>query len=542
MKLPGINYSTPVQSLGRENISAPLSKANAEANAILTLGGAADKIIKSIDANKIAVDASKFQAAMSELNATMKTRKSYTTEELDSIGVKYDKQYGKGKLESVPAYLVSKQIYKSLTSKIYKMSTESTSKKGRAVISKMYGQMYKEGITPVIVNSIKDAHSIRSVENEISFDSAADTGNAEAANIIASTALATGVWSAEKYQAKTKDMPNKIARGKYLNSLNLNDDLAVLETQLDSALSDPDLSSANKAALFSKFTSKIKTIEKANIKKLKEQNDVASYENYMGIATSVLDNGAPLPWQVVNAAALEMRPTEGKALLALNRSMATKGVTTNPKTHTALAVQIRSISLPSEVSNVGQRRKAAVESLIAAVENYKISPKDFMSMFDQINKAQSFVYDNPEVKRKSDFIWTTLTGGSKDMMTSLFGTGPDTINAVEAEAAMLEAARQQGPGFSPDQWWDNNGTKYLTRSIEENETSLKENRLDKYVIKNGIVADGGIDMKATVEGIRKRVKSGSMSKAQGDNAVKEIYNYQKKRINRNKLITKGGSK
>lgn len=551
MKLPGINYSTPVQSLGREDISAPLSIANAEARAILTLGGAADKMIESIDANKIAVDASKFQAAFAELNATMKTRKSYTTEELDSIGVKYDKQYGIGKIESVPAYLVSKQIYQNLTGKLYKMSTESTSKKGRAVISKMYGQMYKEGITPVIVNSIRDAQSMRSVENEIAFDQVTNIGNAEAADMIASTALATGVWSADKYQAKTKGMPNKIARGKYLNALNLNGDLDILEVHLDNLLSDPDLNVTSKSGLYAKYNSKIKNLATKQEKDLKKQNDQASFESFMGISTSMLDSGRPLPWNIINAAAIEMRSSDGKALLALNRSMNTKGVVTDVKVHTALAVQIRSISLPSDTTTVSQRRAAAVDALIAATGvdvngkptgPSKISPKDFMSMFDQINKAQAFVYDNPEVKRKSDFIWTTLTGGSKDMMTSLFGTGPDTINAVQAEADMLEAARNQGPGFNPDLWWDNNGTKYLTKSIEENEVSLKENRLDKYIIKNGIIGDGGIDMKATITNIRKRVKSGSLSQTDADNAAKEIYKYQQKRINRNNLIIKGGSK
>lgn len=547
MKLPGVNYNTSTQSLGRRDISAPLRIANAEANAVMKVGSIADKAMESIDANKIAIDASKFQATMAELNATMKARRSYTTEELDSLGVKYAREYGPDKLESVPAYLVSKKVYQTLSKKIYDASISTASKKGRSVISKMYGQAYKSGITPVIVNSIQEAQAARSMENEVAFDSVVSSGNADAANIIAETALATGIWSNNKYLAKTKGMPDKIASGKYLNALNINDDLTVLETQLESALSDPDLKPSSKNTIYRNYNSKIASIETKQNKDLKKQNDQSSYETYINTTTGILNSGQAMDWSEINTKALSMRPVDGKGLITLNRLIGTKGTVTDQKIFTSMMVKIKAISLPVEGTTINQRRASAVEELIAytgvdsatgeVIGPSKISAKDFDTLFDSINKAQSFTYDNPEVKRKSDFIWRTLTGGSKDMMTSLFGTGPDTINAVQAEADMLEAARNSGPGFNPDIWWEKNGTKYLTQSIEDNEISLQENRISKY-IKKDFNAKGGINMDATVKNIRGRVKSGSMSQSDADNAVREIYKYQQKRASRAELKSK----
>lgn len=551
MKLPGINYNTPVQSLGRQDINAPIRIANAEANVLMKVGSAADKAIESIDANKIAIDASKFQATMSELNATMKARKSYTIDELDSLGIPYGKEYGPDKLTEVPAYVTSKRVYQVLSKKIYDASISTASKKGTAVISKMYGQMYKAGITPVIINSINEAQSARSVENEQAFDSVVASGNADAAAIISETALATGVWSHEKFLAKTKGMPDKIANGKYLNALNINGDSVILQSQLDAALSDPDLKPSSKNSIYRAYNSKITKIQKNEDADLKGQNDQASYESYVSLSTGILDKGQSMDWSEISTEAMNMRPADGKGLITLNRLMGEKGTVTDQKILSSMAVRIRAISLPVEGTTISQRRESLVNELISKTGvdpvtgditgPSKISAKDFNTLFDSINKAQSFVYDNPEVKRKGDFIWRTLTGGSKDMMTSLFGTGPDTINAVQAESDMLEAARNSGPGFNPDEWWSVNGVKYLTQSIEDNEVSLQENRISKY-IKRDSNSKGGIDMDATVKNIRSRVKAKTMTQIDADNAVKEIYKYQQKRANRADLMNTGGSK
>lgn len=550
MKLPGINYNTQVQSLGREDSSLPMQVANAKANAMSKISGAVQDVAAAIEANDVASNAADFQTEMAELNAAAKNRKSYTVKELDSLGIKYGNQYGPDKLTSVPAYMVSGKVYRKLSSKVFKTHSGNASRKGRAVIAKMYGQMYEEGISVVMANTFREAQSARTVAVESDFDAAVSSGNSNAAQIIAGTALATGFWDNAKYFAKTKKMPNNIARNQYLNNLNNVDDPNTLEVFLDSALIDPRLEPASKNSLYKNYEAKIRTLRKEEDKLVKEDKKQTSYEDFVGTATDILDSGEPMEWGALNNLALGMEPTDGKGLITLNRMMANKGGTTDPKVHMGLVAKVKTLSLPSEGTTVSQRRESIVNDLLRAagvdpatgnqVGPAKISPQDFASLWDQINKSQSFAYDNPEVKRVADFIWTTLTGGSKDMMTRFFGTGPDTINATKAEADMLAAARNVGPSFDPDSWWSKNGLKYVTSAVEDNEKTMIENRLDKFIIRD-FNSPGGIDIDKTSKAIHDRVKSKQMDKHDADRAIRDIYRLQQIRIKKMDLInsTKG---
>jgi len=543
MKLPGIEYNTQVRSLGRESVSAPIAVANAQAAALGNLG----KTIEKIEMNDVAAAAAKFQTEMADLNASAKNRKSYTTEELDSLGIKYDNRYGADKISEVPAYLVSSKVYQKLSSELYNVHSGLTTKKGRDVIAKMYGQMYKEGISVVVANSMREALSSRSIAVESNFDSAVAAGNTEAANIISETALASGVWSNEKYYSKTKDMPDKIATSQYLNNLNNIGDPNTLQVFLNSALADTRLKPSSKNSIYKNYDSKIKSLNKEMEKMEKEARKQESYDEFVVTSTDIIESGEPMEWGAVSNKALNMEPADGKALITLNRMMATKGIVTDPKIHMNLTAMVRSLSLPREGTTVNQRRETAVNQLLSAaginpftgeqVSVSKISPADFSKLWGDINKSQSFAYDNPEVKRMSDFIWSTLTGGSKDMMTRFFGAGADTINATKAESDMLRAARAGGPAFNPDQWWEQNGLKYLTASIEENEQTMIENRLDKFIIRD-FNSPGGIDIQKTAQSINDRIKAGSMTQEDGNKAMKDIYELQRKKVERMQMLNK----
>ncbi len=516
-----------------------------ESAALQKVVGSIAQVYEAIEANSVASDAARFQTSMSELNAVLKSKKSYTIDELESLGVSYPSQYGPDKLPEVPAYLVSQKVYQKSTGLLYKSALSTMSRKGRNVISKMYGQMYKEGMAAITSNAIAEAYSVRSNETEIEFDSAVASGNSNAAEIIAQTAKSTGIWDANKYKSKMSGMSDKVAKGKYLNELVNNNDSVILNVHLDAMLADPALSASSKLSLYKSMSSRIKAIQKEEDDAKKLADDQKSYDAFVDISTEILDSNEPMDWQSINKITSVMRPADGKGLITLNRMMQTKGTVTDPKTHMRLANIVNSISLPRENTTIYQRREAAVDQLMRAsgfdpvtgeqVSTSKISPGDFQALMNQINKSQSFVYDNPEIKRVSNQMWITLTGGSRDMMTSFFGTGADTINAVQAEKALLEAARASGPGFDPDAWWSKNGTAFLTSSIDNNEQAMKENRIDRYIVRDSKSA-GFIDMDSTVQAINDRVKSGIMTQNDAERVIKDIYALREKRILRQQMI------
>lgn len=547
MKLPGIEYNTNVRSLGREDPSQPVTLARMKANVAL---GTADVLVKTaeaIQANDIAADAARFQTMMSEFNATTKARQSYNIKELDTLDIKYGPQYGEGKLTEVPAYLVSRQVYQKGSRQIFKTVSDVSSKKGKAVISKMYGQMYKEGVSSIIASSIQEAYKVKSVNTEIDFNASVASGNMEASMIIAETARASGIWNSDKYLAMTKGMPDKIGHSQYLNNLNREDDPVMLELHKENALSDPNLKPSTKSSLYKEFDGKIKILNKAKDKAANETRKQESYERFISTSASILDSNEPMDFGAAATIALGLEPTDGKALMTLNRIVADKGATDDAKVVMGLTNAINTISIPRPGTTIHQRRKSVTDMIQRAagydpftgeqVGPSKLSANTYSALWKSINTAQAFVYQNPEVKNMSDFIWTTLTGGSKDMMTKFFGTGPDTMNAVQAETEMHKAAMAAGPGFNPTIWWESNGIRYVTASIEENEKSMKENRIDKYIVRD-IKAPGGIDIDATGEALRNRVKSGTMDENDMKNAMRDIYDLRKQRIQRAEMFEK----
>lgn len=543
MKFPGIEYRTQVQGLGRQDISAPLALASAKASVLEGVS----HLVGRMEVNEVAATAAQFQKEMAEMNANMANRKSFTIDELDHLEVKYGEKYGIDGLQEVPSYLVSKQVYQKLSRDIYDRHVLGAGKKEKSVISKMYGGMYKSGVSIVIRNSIVEAYNVRSAATEIDFDNAVDSGNREAATIIAETAKATGLWDANKYLAKTKNMPDKIAQSGYLNELNRSDDPVILENYLDGLLNDPDLNPASKNSLFRQYEAKIKQVENKISAANTEVRKKRSYDDFVVNSTNMLDDGEPMPWNEVMDITLDMEPSDGKGLITLNKMIGEKGTVTDPKTHMLMTLKIKTLSLPREGTDIYQRRESAINDLILAsgydpvtkerIGSSKISPEDFVSMFNDINRSQAFVYDNPEVKRVVDQVYLSLTGASKDMISSVLGEGPNVVNAVLAEKDLLEASREGGPGFNPDAWWEQNGEKYYTSALEDNLQTLKENRLDKYMVTD-LTMPGFINIDKTIENVAGKVKAKTLTQEEADKIMKSINELHRLRVEKTNFMEK----
>ena len=121
------------------------------------------------------------------------------------------------------------------------------------------------------------------------------------------------------------------------------------------------------------------------------------------------------------------------------------------------------------------------------------------------------------------------------MITSFMGAGPDILNATLAEQDMLMAARNAGPAFNPDAWWRTNGTRYITKSMEDNMQTLQENRMDKYIFTD-INDPGLMDMKKVTQGVADRIKNKTMTQEEGNRVMKEINNLYRLRIQNSMLL------
>ena len=511
MKLPGIKYSgTP--NLAKLPVEAELQKWKSIAGAAEDIGKAVIKIKAGIDATESAKTVAQFQTMMAEVNANVGARKSFSVEELDQLGIEYPEKYGKGKIETVPAYIVAPDVYRTLTQEVYDKALEIADPKTKNAISKIYGRMYESGIKQVMVNTISEAAKQQEMETNQNYQMAVRSGNATAAKIIADTALQTGIWSAEQYDKNMSKMPDQIATGVYLRALDANEDPDTLEVLQGNVTIDPDLSVESKSKLMNAFQVKINRVQKQQEKALKEQQDKLSLDQFIAVSAHINENG-PIPWDQIDVFTRGMTREDAKGIMTLNRIASTKGINSDPKVMDDLTLQLTQISIPKEGTTVGDRQKAFLDNLMRAagidpatgdqIGPSRISHEDYLSLWQKAKQQTEYVTTNKNIGIVVDNIYTTLVGASKDMLTKVFGSGVEYVSAAEAEYDLYKAANATGPGFDPFKWWDDNKKNYVTRAYEKNRARLTKHRLSKYFIKD---KDGMYDIKGTIIKLREMQK------------------------------------
>lgn len=542
MRLPDINYAPPVQSLGRRDTGAPLRIGQATATAMTNLSTSTQKISQAQNEMALAEAKAALLEQMSVIGATINSKKTFTPDELDSLGVQYKSEIDQvdetGNIvsalrEVIPSHEVAPEMYTKLTESVYSTGAGTlSSEKSKDELRLFYASIYKGGITEAIETSNKNKVGELAAKANQTFNDAVSAGNLYGAANIAEKALKNGLWTPEQYSDNTVELPSKVKASQYVIAFGLATGIAELERLRTEVIFDNVLTPDHRKVTLKDVDSQLSRIKTAEEKRIKEERSQRSQDTFTYEATDILGDGKPKPWDRLAGIMLHMENGDAKALLNINRAMENGGgvKSSDQSALRILTVQVKAMSIPVPGVTMAQKRGNVLDKLhealgIDPVTNTPIpgavptlSIDDYVSLVDAVNKAQDFAISNPEIQVVSDHIWTTLAGAPKVGMGQYMDKpGPHAILASEAEYAMMRAAIGGGPNFDPHIWWANSKEKYLTQQGQRNIDKAHNMRLgDGSVVVDYMIIDpitGGLNKESTYENIKASIRSGAIDPA-----------------------------
>lgn len=547
MKLPGIRYDRPVQSLGRSDVYGPIRVANAWADASRRVSGAIEEINRAKNETDLAAAKSRILRKMGRLNGEITSKKSFHVDELNDLGVDFKSETqvldDNGNLvtvdrEYIPAHEVMDQIYEVSSKNILESEYENIpDKTAQNELGLFHSRIYSQGVEQVI--SARNIGLVEEMSAKVDqqFTDAVNAGDLIGATNIAESALKTGLWDATHYQRNVTELPSKVRSNQYVVATSSSSSIPQLERIKAEALFDDSLTPSDRASALRTIDGKLSDLKREAEARARENRINASLDRYVNLSTQILDQGQPMDWRDIRENALTMENGDAKTLITLNRSMAEGGGTnkSDPDFLNRMSVMIRGLSVPGD-DTLANRRAHIVQELHRAmgydpvtgdrVGNAYLSATDYSRLMDQVNKATEFKIDNPEVKTVSEYIWTTLTGAPKTGMGSFLDqTGLHSILAAQAEYDLNRAAMESGIDFDPHAWWDRNKESYMTKQVRDNVKRAREsvkrlsdgsNPVDHIVTD----AEGNVDKDATLRNLEEEMRSDAIS----EEDVKEIVN------------------
>jgi hypothetical protein len=511
-RLPGINYNTQVQSLGRQDTAGPMRVAQAEGAAISKWTDVAGQAALMIETNQIAGYSANMSNQMSELNAIVQNTKAYSAEQLKEAGI--DLRDGR---EMVPAHEVAVEYYKKRSDEIYQANTKGLGYKGKKVMERTFATKYGPGIDAAVGTSITYGQQYASAKSDYDFENAVKSGNAEGAMMVADTAIMNGTWSPDQYQAKVGPLAGRVTERNYLMRMDATDSVAELEQAQEELLYNEDMTTAQISKLYTKYKSKIDTNNKI-IEKEIEARKVESSSVAMNTLTSRITEGEKLTAEQMLDEIVDYTPADRKAAMAVWRGAMNEPAVSNTDSLTTAALLVRGSLIDDGVSTFQERRVTVELQLNGMLERGDLKVQDWRNMMTDLKAVQEVPLKTPEYRIAEDDLYAVLTGGSKEMFS--FDPGSKPMALADATWELNQATLEGGPRFDPRKWWDANKLRFVTSAQRENRKAFRKEQAEGVAV---VEKSGELNLRATVDKVNNLVKAGVYTREEADMMLNEFY-------------------
>ena len=519
-RLPGINYNTQVQSLGRQDVSGPLRVANAEARALQQWGNVALEVGTMLETNEAAEYAAKMSNELAELNAYVKHTRVYDPNELRAAGMEAEGD------EFVPAHEVATEFYKIRANEIYEANTATLGRKGKKVMERTYASKYSAGISDVVGQSIVYAQQYSKAQAEMGFEASVKAGDLEGAIGIAEVARANGTWDPIYYASKMVPVEGRVQEAKYLQQLDIVDDLGQLETLQGQAINDPLLTVTSANRMYGAYNTKINRIEKEREKEAKETKTENSSLSLTELQGHIIEGKVYTRQEMMDFTA-NFKPGDRKTAMAAWGSQQGKVTISNNDTKLEAAQLIRSTLLPTGGDgDFFDRRRAVQDRLDEMAFNDKtLTAEDHAKFTDRLAKTAKMTITTPEFDMVEDDIYKVLGGGSKEQIEVLPG-GEGMLGLALAVEELHERALQGGEAFKPTEWWKQKKPLMITDAMHISRVTWLEKTSSNYVT---LDANGAYDPFATAIDLNNRFKNGEMDQRMMEQALTDAAEYYRRK-------------
>ena len=511
MRLPGYQ-STGVQSLGQQDVSGPASvwrakyqADQAKSEAFKEVGKAFTDIFSAQDeaANlqllQKRIRNDKFANKETEaylLNTNViDTQDTDVPEDLRNYAMDWiDKNANPevDDLSTVPTYKIMDSYMKHHYEDTRNKSLDAL--KGTKLEHKYLSSMDDQittGIQNITAAKAKQQHDYNKLQVDENYNNAINAMDFNAARDIALDAKESGAWSPEEYFEQRTELPARMEFISFSQRLSSDDIGELADAQLDIWHEDSAMTMEQRTQLYNSYDAKIRRLTDSHEKNVKETRQRTSAQKRNDLIGTIIQLDKPIDWPELYGLAQDMEPEDAKFIFEYNKAKSEKRTQqTNDRVKADIQAELLNLAIPSN-NPISVRRASIQQKITDALANDSISPQDAATLVQQINTMEQIPYKSEEYKQATDKIYTLLVGGAKESLAFFNESGPNKINAIQAEEALQKAMRDaydKGEDFSANDWVNDNLTPYMRKSTEQNLDKLSNEKAGKLLVTDKVTA------------------------------------------------------
>jgi len=389
------------------------------------------------------------------------------------------------------------------------------------------------GAAEVITLNLKEQKAEMSALGDMRYSQEVKAGDVNAARDVIVQMGEAGIWSPDKV---SKHLINVVGDVQYEVSMQAitTGDANTVRGVLG-ALSDPaiQMTADQRNDIYNRSNAILKEKEKERKEVVERTSKQFLNDDLLNMYT------VGMSWSEIAKRKGALEPIDMRSLINAKRAQITGGSTPkdNPATANLLSVMIGRLSIRDpDVPHA--TRKANVISMLNKAMGYddktgqydgtvSLTSSTYFRLMDEINKSDDRVLDSPRLELVIDRAYKVLTGAGRDMVSQITGDRTDLIAAAEYERAIIKAAFEQGPGFDPDLWHEQNWNKFRLSAVDEAYSKFRASQLQRFIVTKEVTSASGkkgkvTDIEATQIKIEDALTNGELDDDMAINLINEL--------------------
>lgn len=542
-RLPNIQYTQGVQSLGRQDVYGPIQTAQAQSRALMALPGVFDSWAKVASESLINEKVAQYRLQVKELTEQVLSAKMIDVYDPAFAGMdlEYDPDTAitEGDRLMVPADQVALQIYDSRMKEISegtigKLKTKKQKDKFYGSTSDLTATSRSKVVSDVMDKRISHYKGVY----KTAYDVAVAQGNAQEAERLTNQYYALGVIGPEERADNLKGLAGRaqesiINQRMASNDINklqeLKSDLLLNRYQISPGVFTPwSIPPSKLAARAEQVESRIRFLQTEALRKRKEVKDQASKELYDQHIIKLDETKRPYSSAELSILIPQMTRADRNNFLAVNRAYdkekrTTGGIQDDMVVKNDFQKRIAMLSMASDIPS-WRRMEIIQQEIRTAMDLDQITGKTGQQLLKDSSNALMEVFQTPSFQSAEDYLYSHLTGGTKDTL-SLSEPGAASLAYANAVLEMRQAAIEKGLGFNAEAWAQQNLERFATETVKENLNTLFEEGFATYIVEDIIIDASGkktmkVDKDKTKHNLKEAYRNNEITREQFERATR----------------------
>lgn len=550
-RLPGIQYTVGVQSLGRHDVNAPIRVAQAQSKALMKIPGILESWSEAQGSTYVAEAAADYLEEMRLLEAEVTGQPTIDLNDpkYAGMGLEYDEQMVTEKegQKFIPTFAVAEQIW---FNRLEKLDAETGGKlkdrKSRNAFYQAVGASTATSSASVRKFSYKSRNDTFAATYDTDYDRAVKRADINEATRLANEAVRTGIWTPEHFTQQTEGLIGDVQKSG-INARMASDDpeaLRLLHDDLMFNLYEPspgmygkyEIDVDERRGLATEAMNKALRLEKQIVTDRDKGRADRSSELLNRTVLHLDETGQAYTSDKMAVLTAQLEPEDRKLLRIRNRAVKEQSQKVLKQSDfnvvQRLELDIASLGFPSTL-DPAVRLKALTDKIyeMGAVDSGTgivrddvqqfINGSDVVRLVKMAQDFQKLPLQTAAYQGASDYMYESLTGRSAKAVYDLDPAEKIPVDFIVAQAQrdMMTAALKEGQRFNPQAWADQNLDKYATQTVRETFHELVKQGFLPYLVQD---ADENVVKGATLLKLSDALANLQIDRADYERAVRMV--------------------